>query len=189
MIQELQTFLLSMTPIGELRASIPFGLIVHKMHWLKVFIISIVGNLVPVIFLLLLLRPVSDFLVKKFSFMERFFNWLFERTRKKHKKVIDKHGWWGLAMFVAIPLPITGSWTGTLLAFLTGMSFKRAFSAISLGVFTAGLIVTFVVKAGIAIEDYFGWKTLLILAFVLVLLWFVFKKYKLRKINIERKVL
>lgn len=121
--------------------------------------------------------------------MERFFNWLFERTREKHKKVIDKHGWWGLAMFVAIPLPITGSWTGTLLAFLTGMSFKRAFSAISLGVFTAGLIVTSVVKAGIAIEDYFGWKTLLILAFVLVLLWFVLKRHKLRKkINIEREI-
>lgn len=187
MIQELQTFLLSMTPIGELRASIPFGLMVYKMHWLKVFVISVVGNLVPVFFLLLFLKPTSDFLAKKFSFMERFFNWLFERTRKKHKKVIDKHGWWGLAMFVAVPLPITGSWTGTLLAFLTGMSFKRAFSAISLGVFTAGLIVTFVVKAGIAIEDYFGWKTLVILAFILAVLWLVFNlRHKLRKNNEHR---
>jgi len=188
MLQELQTFLLSMTPIGELRASIPFGLMVYKMHWLKVFVISVIGNLVPVFFLLLFLKPISDFLSRKFSFMESFFNWLFERTRKKHKKAIDKHGWWGLAMFVAIPLPVTGSWTGTLLAFLTGMSFKRAFSAISLGVFTAGLIVTTVVKAGIAIEDYFGWKSLVILAFVLGSLWLIFNlRYKLkRKYNIEQ---
>jgi len=181
MWQEFQVFLLSMTPIGELRAAIPVGLIAYKLNWLEVYIISVMGNLVPVVFLLLFLKPASDLLAKKFPFMEKFFGWLFERTREKHKKVIDKHGWWGLATFVAIPLPITGSWTGTLLAFLTGMSFKKAFSAIALGVITAGVIVTTVIKAGLAIEDYFGWKYLVIAIFLFGSLWLIFNRKKLKR--------
>ena len=181
MWQEFQVFLLSMTPIGELRAAIPVGLLVYKLNWLEVYIISVVGNIIPVFFLLLFLEPVSNLLAKKFSFMDKFFAWLFERTRVKHKKVIDKHGWWGLATFVAIPLPITGSWTGTLLAFLTGMSFKKAFSAIALGVIVAGVIVTTVIKAGLAIEDYFGLKYLVMAILLFGSLWLIFNRRKLKR--------
>jgi len=114
--------------------------------------------------------------------MDRFFTWLFERTRRRHKDLIDKHGWWGLATFVAIPLPVTGSWTGSLVAFLTGMSFKRAFTAITSGVIVAGVVVTAVVKAGLEIRKYLGWETLIAASVFVALLWMIFGiRRKLKK--------
>jgi len=178
MFQELQVFLLAMIPIGELRGAIPYGLLVCEMDWLIVFIISVIGNAVPIFFLVLFLKPVSDFLSRRLNFMDRFFNWVFERTRKKHRAIIDKHGWWGIMTFVAIPLPMTGGWTGALLAFLIGMSFKKAFSAVFTGIFIAGIIVTSVVKTGLAINDYFGGKTL---AGILILILLLFIAFHIRR--------
>lgn len=187
MLHELKIFLLAMIPIGELRAAIPVGLLAYKLNWLEVYLISVLGNIIPVFFLLLFLKPVSDFLIKHFSFMEKFFNWLFERTRKRHKKTIDKHGWWGVMAFVAIPLPMTGAWTGTLIAFLADMSFRKSFTAVAMGVVIAGVIVTSVIKAGLAIEDYFGWKTFVIFFALVVLLWVIFSIRK--KLKNKTKVI
>ncbi|HGJ67541.1 TPA: ligand-binding protein SH3 [bacterium] len=181
MTQKLKIFLFAMTPIFELRGAIPFGLLKYDLNWFEVYVISVLGNLIPIVFILLFFDPVSKYLSKKFAFMDRFFMYLFERTRKKHKDVIDKHGWWGLATFVAIPLPVTGSWTGSLIAFLTGMSFRKAFSAITVGVMTAGVIVTAVVKAGLEIKKYFGWQTLIVILSFCVFIWLIFKLIKKRQ--------
>ncbi len=184
MLKEIiKVFIFAMTPIFELRGAIPLGLIVYKLNWLEVYIISVLGNLVPIVFLLLFFDPVSKFLSRRIAFMDRFFTWLFERTRRRHKDLIDKHGWWGLATFVAIPLPITGSWTGSLVAFLTGMSFKRAFTAITSGVMIAGAVVTVGIKAGLEIKKYFGWETLIIISAFVALLWVIFsiRRKKLKK--------
>jgi len=181
MIQKFKVFLFAMTPIFELRGAIPFGLLKYDLNWLEVYFISVIGNLIPIVFILLFFDPVSNYLSRNFVFMDKFFIHLFERTRKKHKALIDKHGWWGLATFVAIPLPITGSWTGSLIAFLTGMSFKKAFSAIAVGVMSAGVIVTAVVKAGLEIKRYFGWQTLIVILSFCLLIWLLFTLIKKRQ--------
>ena len=169
MTAELQTFFLAMTPIGELRISIPTALTVYRLDVVTTYLISVLGNLIPVVFLLFFLEPVSNWLSKNFSFFKKFFDWLFEKTRRKYGSHMKKYGYPALALFVAIPLPITGGWTGSLIAFLFGIPFKKAFPAIFLGVLVAGAIVSLVTLAGITVEKYLGWQVLIgiILAVIL----------------------
>ena len=178
MSPEIQTFLLAMTPIGELRASIPVALTIYHLNWAIAFLVSVIGNLIPVIFILLFLEPVSNWLFKKSAFFNKFFVWLFEKTRKKHSSKIEKYGAVGLATFVAIPFPLTGGWSGAILAFLFGIPFKKAFFSISAGVITAGTIVLAVVQSGIMIEKYFGWQMLLGVIMIIGISWFIYKKLK-----------
>jgi len=137
-------FLTAMTPIGELRASIPLGLTILHQPWFLVFIISVIGNMIPPIFILWLFPKVSRWLMSHSKLMNRFFNWLFERTRKKAHDKIEKYGDLALIIFVAIPLPNTGAWTGTLAAWLFGIPMKRALPNILYGVIIAGVIVTLI---------------------------------------------
>ncbi|MBU4142219.1 small multi-drug export protein [Patescibacteria group bacterium] len=139
---ELATFLTAMTPIGELRAAIPLALGVYKMSPLSAFFWSILGNISAAAIVLLLIKPVSDFLINRFSIFERFFNFLFARTRKKFSDTQIKWGSLALIIFVAIPLPVTGGWSGALAAYLFGIPFRRALFLISVGIIIAGLIVT-----------------------------------------------
>ena len=141
MIEIFKIFLLAMTPVGELRASLPAGILFYGLDWKIVFLVSLLGNLVPVVFLLLLLGPVSNRLSKNFLIFNKFFDWLFERTRKKTSERIKKYGEIALISFVAIPLPFTGAWTGAIAAFLFGIPFKKAFLLIAAGVIIAGIIV------------------------------------------------
>ena len=141
-------FLTAMTPIGELRASIPLGLTILHQPWFLVFIISVIGNMIPPIFILWLFPKVSSWLMSHSKLMNRFFNWLFERTRKKAHDKIEKYGDLALIIFVAIPLPNTGAWTGTLAAWLFGIPMKRALPNILYGVIIAGVIVT-IITAGV----------------------------------------
>lgn len=184
MAPEIQTFLLAMTPIGELRASIPIALTLYQLNWGTAYLISVIGNLVPVVFLLIFLGPVSDWLSKKFPPFRRFFSWLFERTRRKYNSHMEKYGYPALIFFVAIPLPITGGWTGSLIAFLFGVSFKKAFFSIFLGVLIAGLIVSFVTLAGITIEKYFSWLALIGILLIIGIGWLIYnKKFKKKNVN------
>lgn len=139
---ELATFLIATLPIAELRASIPIALGVYDLSVVSSYIYSVLGNVFPLIFILLLLEPVSRLLSKHFRIFNKFFNWLFERTRKKFTKKYEKWGLVALVIFVAIPLPITGGWTGSIAAFLFGIPFKKAFPLITLGVMIAGVIIT-----------------------------------------------
>ena len=149
MIEAIKTFLLAMTPIGELRVALPIALTLYNMNWAWAFFISVLGNLVPIVFLLLFLEPVSKWLSDNFKFFQRFFTWLFERTRRKSSFRLEKYGPIALISFVAIPLPLTGAWTGTIVAFLFGIPFKKAFSLISLGVVIAGAIVLALIQLGL----------------------------------------
>ena len=142
MIAELKVFLIAMSPIFELRGSIPVALgVYHLPVWLA-FLISVLGNIVPIVFILLLLESVSGYLSRHSRLFSRFFAWLFERTRKKHAKTFEYGRDLALMIFVAIPMPFTGAWTGALCAFVFGIPFKRAFPAIAGGVVIAGIIVT-----------------------------------------------
>ena len=105
------------------------------------YLLSVLGNLLPVVPLLLFLGPVSDWL-RRYDFWERFFTWLFSRTRRKYIQAHESFGLTALAIFVAIPLPMTGAWTGCAIAFLVGFRFWPAFAAITAGVLLAGIVVT-----------------------------------------------
>lgn len=142
MIPELKIFLIAASPILELRGSIPIALGVYHLPVFSAFWISILGNLVPVVFLLWFLGRITEFFSRHFYFFNRFFVWLFEKTRKNHTQKFARWKEFALIILVAIPLPFTGAWTGSLAAFVFGIPFKKAFLLIATGVVIAGLIVT-----------------------------------------------
>lgn len=140
---EIIIFLLAMTPIFELRGAIPVAAIfsVNIAIW-KVFLIAVIGNMIPVLPILLLLEPMSNLLSKHSKIFNRFFEWLFKRTKRKIGTNIEKYGALGLMVFVAIPLPATGAWSGCIAAFLFGIRLRYAFPSIFAGVIIAGIVVT-----------------------------------------------
>ena len=99
-------------------------------------------TLIPVVFWLLFLESISKFLSKHSTLFNKFFEWLFARTRRRISERYDHYGYIALVILVAVPLPITGAWTGTVAAYLLGIPFWRAFGLISTGVIIAGIIVT-----------------------------------------------
>jgi len=141
MNQYLTVFLLSMTPVGELRASLPVALLVYKMPLEVAFLLSYIGNIIPPLLVIFLLGPVSEFLRKRYKIFDRFFNWLFSYTRGR-SEMIERYKMIGLIIFIGIPLPFTGAWTGSIASFLLGMNRFRSILSILMGVFIAGVIVT-----------------------------------------------
>lgn len=144
----LKTLFIAMTPIGELRAAIPLGITHYRLGVLETFLIAVVGNIIPVIIIAYLLEPISKWLSRHSKYFRCFFEWLFERTRKKHSKKFELFEEVALVTFVAIPLPMTGGWSGALAAFVFGIPPKKAIPLVSLGVVIAGVIVT-VITVGI----------------------------------------
>lgn len=151
---ELATMMIALIPIGELRAAIPIGILSYSLPWWSAYIYAVIGNMIPVFFLLWLLEPTYKFFDKRSPFMHRMFDWVFSRTRRKLEAKVEKHGWWALMLFVMIPLPITGVWTGAIGAFLFGIKFKKALLAMFFGVLIAGVIVTLIT---IGAYDAFEW--------------------------------
>ena len=139
---EMATFILSMLPISELRGSIPLAIGFYNMDPLKAYLISVIGNIIPVVFILKYIDTISEYLMSKSKFFNKFFTHLFERTRRKHNGKFEKWGALALITFVAIPLPVTGGWSGALAAFVFGIPFKKALPLIFLGIMIAGVIVT-----------------------------------------------
>lgn len=135
------TFVISMSPVLELRMGIPFG-IQSGLSWQMALLWSFLGNSFAVLIILLLLDSVSKFLRKHFEIFEKFFAWIFARTRRKHTESFEIWGSIALVLFVAVPLPGTGGWTGALAAYVFGIKTKKAFPLIALGVLIAGLIMT-----------------------------------------------
>lgn len=132
------TVIIAALPIVELRGSIPAALVMG-LSPAKAFFLSILGNSLPIMPVLFLLEPVSNAL-RKFKIWARFFDWLFERTKAKGD-LIQKYEAIGLALFVAVPLPMTGAWSGCIAASLFKIKFRYALPAIFLGVVGAGIIV------------------------------------------------
>jgi len=149
------TFILAMMPILELRGSIPWALLAGGMTWQSSLFWSLMGNFVPVVPLLLLLDPVAN-ICRRWTLLDRFFAWLFARTRRKGK-IVERFEFLGLIILVAIPLPGTGAWTGAMAAFVFGVRFWLALPAILIGVIIAGVLVTSIVMGGsTAVQAIFG---------------------------------
>ena len=136
----LVVFIISVCPILECRLGMFTAIVLLEMNPFVGFIISFLGNILPIPFILLLINWIFKVL-KKVPGINKAIFWLENKTMKKRDK-IDKYGIWGLLIFVAIPLPGTGGWTGALLASLLELDKKKSFLVISLGVFVAGLIIT-----------------------------------------------
>ncbi len=181
MTPEIQTFLLAMTPVGELRVAIPVGLTIHQLSPAAAYFIAVLGNIFAVFLILTFLGAFSRWSSRHIYFFNRFFTWLFSRTKRNHQEKVKKYGIYLLPFFVALPLPITGGWTGSLIAFVFGMPFKKTFPLISLGIMTAGLIVLFLSQAGIAVEKSFGWQILIGIIVSITFVWLIFKKLKNNK--------
>lgn len=145
----LTVLVIAASPISELRGAIPIAIGAYHFHWYHAFLLGVAGNLLPVPFILLFLETASK-LLSKIPFFERLLNWLFERVRRRGR-VIERYERVGLALFVAIPLPITGAWTGSIVAVLLGLKFKYAFLSICVGVLISGVIVTSATLLGWAI--------------------------------------
>jgi len=141
MRQYLYIFLIALLPVIELRGAIPVGAGMG-LHWLPNALVSVLGNMLPVPFILLFIRLVLDFM-KARGILPRFVDWLEHKAAKGAAK-IEGRALVGLCIFVALPLPGTGAWTGALVASLLGMHRGRALAAIFVGVLIAAVLVTLI---------------------------------------------
>lgn len=134
-------FFCSMIPIIELRGAIPLGAGLGLPFW-QSYLIAVIGNMLPVPFILLFIRKILDWMERS---KVRFFNKVagfINRKAEKNRPKIEKYSFWGVALFVAIPLPVTGAWTGSLVAATIGMKFWKAVLSALIGVMIAGVIMT-----------------------------------------------
>lgn len=141
------TVALTLLPISELRGAIWYALN-NDVPVYMAFILCVVLNALIGPLLYLFLNTVHKLLFH-LAWYQKLFDSLVDRARRKVAAKVDKYGYWGLALFVAIPLPITGAYTGTLGAWVLGMDPKKTFLAVALGALIAGIIVTVVVSLGI----------------------------------------
>ena len=148
----LAVLLIGAIPVSELRGAIPVAMGIYHMEPLEAYFLSVLGNLLPVIPLLLFLEPVSNYL-RRYRIFDIFFTWLFSRTRRNHTENFEKYGLLALTLFVAIPLPVTGAWTGCAAAFVFGIKFRNSFPAIAAGILIAGIIVTAVTMTGMSLFE------------------------------------
>ncbi|WP_078545403.1 COG2426 family protein [Litchfieldia alkalitelluris] len=137
---ELVTIVVSAIPILELRGGLPLAYIYYDLSLLTSALLSIVGNILPIVPLLLLFKPISSILMR-FSWYKKMYDWLYHRTMSKSGKV-EKYGAIGLILFTALPLPTTGAWSACVAASIFAIPFRYAFIAISTGVVIAAVIVS-----------------------------------------------
>ena len=139
---ELAVVLICMLPIGELRLGLPIALTVYEMSVLPAMFFAFVGNIIPSLAIYFLIGPISKWLSRVSPTMDRFFTWLFERTRKKFaKQKYAEYKFIAVLLFIGIPLPLTGGWTGALAAWLFAVKPKPAVLAIAFGLLLASIIV------------------------------------------------
>lgn len=138
----LMTILVSMLPVIELRGGIPYGA-VAGLGVKTALTCALIGNILPVPFLILFTTKVFAWLRTKSPKLDRLVVKMEQKGMSK-KDVIDKYEFWGLVLLVAIPLPGTGAWTGCLVAALLEMDVKKSIPAVILGVLIAGAIVSFI---------------------------------------------
>jgi uncharacterized membrane protein len=136
----LAVFVIAMLPIFELRGAIPAGYALGMESPLLIYAIAVAGNFVPVLPIITLLGP-AERLLRRFRWCDRCFDWLFARTVSR-SALIQRYQSLGLILFVAIPAPVTGAWTGSVAAYLFKLPLRLAIPCIILGILIAGVVVT-----------------------------------------------
>lgn len=147
LIQILTVIVFAATPVFELRGSIPLAMLTYEADPWIAYGLAVFGNLLPVPILLLGLNKLIEF-SQRIPWFHRMFEWWTKRTQRKHSKKFERYGAIALILFVAVPLPVTGAWTGSLAAVLFGIPFRVAFPLIAIGVLISGAIVTTLVNLG-----------------------------------------
>ena len=145
----LLTFLVAMVPVVELRGAIPFGVVRGLNLWTAI-IASMLGNLIPVPFIILFIRKIFAWMRAHMPKLDGLVIRI-EKKAEKNRAAVEKYAFWGLVILVAIPLPGTGAWTGALVAAMMEIRLKRAFPAIAIGVAIAGVIVSVITYGAQAI--------------------------------------
>ena len=135
--------LFSMLPISELRGGIPLAYFGFDWPIALAYVVCVIANIFPVPFILKFFH-IAEKRLRKYPTFARFFDWLDRRTRRRVKDKVEKYGALGLILFVAIPLPVTGAWTGAFGAYIFDIDFKKAMASIIAGVLIAGIIVTLI---------------------------------------------
>ena len=150
MLKYILTFLISMVPIVELRGGIPIG-VSMGVKWYYAVPICMIGNMLPVPFIFFFARKILEWGADK-KFIGKFFSWCLKKGHSGGEKLKAKAGkgmFWALLLFVGIPLPGTGAWTGTLAASLLDLDFKKSIIAVTLGVALAATIMTIATLLGV----------------------------------------
>ena len=145
----LGTFFISMVPVIELRGAIPAGVAAGLSLWISA-IVSILGNMLPVPFIIVFIRQIFEWMRKKSKKLDSLVGY-FEEKSDKHRHTVNKYKFFGLLVLVAIPLPGTGAWTGALVAAMMEMRLKDAVPAIFLGVIVAAIIVSMVTGGALVV--------------------------------------
>lgn len=135
------TILIAALPVVELRGAVLLAVLGWHMEPFQAVLLSILGNFLVVIPLLLFWEHAAHRVMAWHPFFHHSFHWVFARTHQKHSKKFETASVFALFVFVAIPLPLTGAWTGTVAAYLFGIPFWKALFAIGLGIVAAGILV------------------------------------------------
>lgn len=136
------TFFISMVPVIELRGAIPYATGIGLSPWIAIPV-AMIGNILPIPFIILFIKKIFAWMRKQSGWLNRVVDKMEAKAEKNKEKVL-KYAFWGLTLFVAIPLPGTGAWTGALVAAMLDMPLKKAFPSILLGVVGAGIVIAFV---------------------------------------------
>ncbi|MBW2966912.1 small multi-drug export protein [Candidatus Woesearchaeota archaeon] len=139
----LELIFITFLPFLELRASIPYGILKLQMNWIDVFIICVITNVLLGIFIFFLLDKFVHLIIK-IKPIGRFYHKIVERTQKRIHKSVEKYGEFGVALFIGVPLPGSGVYSGALGAYLLGMSYRDFIKATIIGVMIAGTAVTLI---------------------------------------------
>ena len=142
-----------MLPVTELRFSIPYFILIEEILWQKVFIISIIGNIIIGLLVLYIIAPMM-FLLKRNHYFHKIINYILNRTKSK-SIIINNYKLMGLILFIGIPLPFTGVWTGALASYLFSISRKRSMIGIITGVLISSIIILSLTLIGQEIGNIF----------------------------------
>lgn len=146
---------LSMIPVTEIRVSIPIGIEFFSMNIFLVWIIAVIGDMIPATFILFFVPKMNNWLLRQ-KFIGKIFKNKLEKAEKAFAGKYSKYGAIALITFVAIPLPFTGSWTGSLVAFIFNIPFRKSFPLIFIGVCIAATIITLITLfAGATLRSIF----------------------------------
>lgn len=145
-----QIFFGSMVPFLESRYIIPYAMWEFNWAWWEASPLAIIGNIIPIPFVLIFFKYIEKFL-KKYDFWSNIINKIFERTRRRANKKIERFETLGLLLFVAIPLPFTGAWTGSLIAYLFDLNFYKSLIVILLGIIISVSIMIILYSTGLII--------------------------------------
>ena len=144
-------FLAAMTPIGELRLSIPLAISIYEIPWFWALGISVLGNLIPVVVLVIGLDRFSNFILGFNNPISDLLNWQWNKIQTKQSARFQKYGSFLLIILVAIPLPMTGAWTGALVSWVFRVPVVKSIMMLSIGVVLAGCLVPFAFVSGVGL--------------------------------------